>query len=168
MKKFWIQIAALLAVIFASLYLSFGINSFGRRVAVQSEQAKSRLQIKDSSGSPKASLAVEIADTVAKRGIGLGGRENLATDSGMLFVFEKEGTYQFWMKGLNFPLDFIWIRDGTVVDILPEVPNPSPGQSDESLPRLEPVVPVDKVLEVNSGYAQRYGIDVGDKIELSL
>jgi uncharacterized membrane protein (UPF0127 family) len=27
----------------------------------------------------------------------------------MLFVFEKEATYPFWMKNTLIPLDMIWI-----------------------------------------------------------
>lgn len=109
-------------------------------------------------------LNIEIADTQAKRAKGLGGRENLASDSGMLFVFPEPKKYSFWMKGLSFPLDFIWIRGEKIVSILQNVPPPAPNQPDSSLPVYQPNVEVDKVLEVNAGVIQRLNIKVGDTL----
>lgn len=115
----------------------------------------------------EAKIKVEVADTQSKRSQGLGGRESLASDSGMLFIFEREEKYAFWMKGLSFALDFIWINGDKVVDILQNVPPASPGQKDEDLPIYTPAVPVDKVLEVNAGTVARYNIKVGDTIIIS-
>lgn len=111
-------------------------------------------------------IKVEIADTQGKRSKGLGGRESLASDSGMLFIFPKEDKYPFWMKGLNFPLDFVWIKGDKVVDILQNIPPPAEGTKDESLPIYLPKEEVDKVLEVNAGTSERLNIKVGDKIEI--
>jgi uncharacterized membrane protein (UPF0127 family) len=56
-------------------------------------------------------LSVEVADTPAERGRGLSGREMLPENSGMLFVFDTPGRYGFWMYGMKFPLDIIWIDE---------------------------------------------------------
>ena len=112
-------------------------------------------------------LKVEIADTQDKRSKGLGGRESLATDSGMLFIFPKPDKYPFWMKGLKFPLDFIYIREDKVIDFLPNIQPPSAGATDESLPIYLPREEVDKVLEVASGTIEKLNIKVGDKIQLN-
>lgn len=109
---------------------------------------------------------VEVADTKAKRSKGLGGREKLATDEGMLFVFDKDNKYPFWMKGLKFPLDFVWIKDNQIVDIIQNVPPPVEGQKDEDLPIYLPKVPINRVLEINGGTVERLQIKVGDKIKL--
>ena len=112
-----------------------------------------------------ATIKVDIADTPQLRRKGLSGRENLASDSGMLFIFEKEDKYPFWMKGLNFPLDFIWIRKNTVVDLLPNIQLPSPLESDLTI--YTPRVPVDMVLEVSAGTIDRLGVQVGDKLQVT-
>ena len=41
---------------------------------------------------------------------GLSERQSLAEDKGMLFLFEKPDHYAFWMKGMEFPLDIIFIN----------------------------------------------------------
>ncbi len=113
-----------------------------------------------------AKLKVEIADTQGKRTKGLGGRESLASEGGMLFIFPKPEKHPFWMKGLTFALDFIWIRGDTVVDIFPNIQPPVPNQSDESLPIYQSKEEVDKVLEVNGGTVQRLNIKVGDTVKI--
>ncbi len=111
-------------------------------------------------------LNIEIADTPELRSKGLGGRDSLPADSGMLFVFPKESKYQFWMRGMKFPLDFIFIRQGKVVDLLRNVQPPLDGQKDSTLPIYAPVVPVDMMLEVNTGFIDTNGIRVGDQVFL--
>src|SRR4030042_2564613 len=56
-------------------------------------------------------IFVEIADTPEKRSQGLSGRDNLSQNQGMLFIFNQPAIPSFWMKDMNFPLDFIWINN---------------------------------------------------------
>lgn len=113
-----------------------------------------------------AKIKVEIADTQTKRSQGLGGRESLASDEGMLFIFEKVDKYPFWMKGLKFPLDFVWIKEDKVIDLLTNIPPPQSGQKDETLPIYQPKEPINKVLEVNAGTVDRLKIKVGDTVKI--
>ena len=71
----------------------------------------------------KATYSVDMAVTDAERQQGLSGREFMAQDAGMLFVFEGEQPRQFWMKDMRFPLDIIWI-DGQcrLVGVSADVP----------------------------------------------
>ncbi|MEK7546266.1 MAG: DUF192 domain-containing protein [Patescibacteria group bacterium] len=107
-------------------------------------------------------FTIEIADTVAKRDLGLGERESLPDDHGMYFPFDAERRWVFWMKGMRFPIDIIWIRDGKVVDIDHSVPPP------KTLPldTFSPIEPADAVLEVNAGVAQEIGLEPGDDVVL--
>lgn len=61
-------------------------------------------------------FTVELAQTDEQRQTGLMGREQLDKDKGMLFVYDEDGIYTFWMKNTLIPLDMIWIdSNGTVV-----------------------------------------------------
>ena len=65
-------------------------------------------------------LNIEISDTKAKREQGLSGKEGLAENEGMLFVFEKEGYYGFWMKDMNFPIDIAWLDKNKKIIYFPD------------------------------------------------
>lgn len=132
------------------------------------------IRIKDAVGDMRPTLAeatlrgrtftIEVADTAAKREKGLGDRDALAADHGMYFPFESEQYWVFWMKGMRFPIDIIWIRQGKVVDIEASVPPP------KGLPleTYSPIQPADAVLELNAGMAAEIGLEAGDAIDLRL
>ncbi len=105
---------------------------------------------------------VDVAVTEQEKRRGLGYRDSLPPDRGMLFVYNQKGQYDFWMKGMRFPLDFMWIDGKNVVDITTNVPV----ATSESLPQYRPKVPVDKILELNAGTVEKYGIAIGDTIEI--
>ena len=106
---------------------------------------------------------VEIADTEALRNHGLSGRDSLAADHGMIFIFPTPDKYAFWMKDMSFSLDFIWIKDGKVSEITPDVPIQA-NAADRDLNTYLPVNPIDSMLEVNAGWAQTHDIKVGDAV----
>lgn len=105
-------------------------------------------------------INVEIASTPISQSKGLSGRSSLKTDSGMLFVFPNKDLYAFWMKDMNFPLDFIWIDKETVVDVSRNIPVFTSGELQTYTGRL----PYDKVLEISAGAADKYEIKIGDKV----
>ncbi len=106
-------------------------------------------------------IRVEVADNNATRELGLGGHAPLAADQGMLFVFQQDGVQKFWMKGMTFPLDILWLsNDGTIIYIQPDL---SPATYPQA---FGPNEPARYVLEVNAGYAQQNGVKVGDKVQL--
>jgi uncharacterized membrane protein (UPF0127 family) len=113
-------------------------------------------------------LLVEIVNSNESRGQGLSGRETIGGSNqdvrGMLFVFPQRSYQQFWMKDMKFDLDFIWIRDGKVVEIMRNVPKPLEGQSLEELPRFVPKTPVEMMLEVVAGSAEEWGVEVGSEV----
>jgi uncharacterized membrane protein (UPF0127 family) len=108
-------------------------------------------------------LSVEVADTPAERGRGLSGREMLPENSGMLFVFDTPGRYGFWMYGMKFPLDIIWIDEKLRVVYFVENAQPCVNICET----YEPPADALYVLEVNAGFVKKYGLKVGDVVELS-
>ncbi len=107
-------------------------------------------------------LRVEIADTDEKRSQGLSGRDKLEEDEGMLFIYQTPGYYKFWMKDMQFPLDFIWIEGDKIVDITENVLIPD--KNNQFLPVYTSLYKADKILEVNAGLIKSKGVKIGDKI----
>ena len=102
----------------------------------------------------------ELALTPAEQSTGLMGRQYLAPDAGMLFIFARPATHNFWMKNMFIPLDIIWIgEDKKIVDCHASV---QPCQ-EAACPSISPRVPCQDVLEVNAGFLQAYGITIGDE-----
>lgn len=160
MRKFIIQSILLIAVVGIALFVFTGNPSISNLLFFSKNSTSRQLQIGE------AMLKVEIADTQSKRNKGLGGRQSIASDEGMLFVFSDLGKHPFWMKGLKFPLDFIWIRGDTVVDLTQDAPLATAGQPDSALPIYQSKEDVDKVLEINAGIIQRLNIQVGNTVKL--
>ncbi len=69
----------------------------------------------------------EVASTPKAREQGLSDRVSICKTCSMLFTFDAPGQYPFWMKGMLFPLDLIWVRDGKIVHIERNVPADSHG-----------------------------------------
>ncbi len=108
----------------------------------------------------KYNYLLVIADNNEKRANGLSNIELMSVNEGMMFVFDKPDFYYFWMKDMNFPLDFIFIRDNEVVDLLENITLETYPQSFTSK------VQADKVIELNSGEIKKSGIKIGDKLDI--
>lgn len=106
----------------------------------------------------QAEVMVEAAVTAEQKSQGLAGKDSLGENEGMMFVFELPGQYGFWMKGMKFPLDFVWIRQGKVVEVSESV------SAEDQTQVYQPKEPIDAMLEVNAGWAARHGVKMGDDV----
>lgn len=107
-------------------------------------------------------FTVELAVTPEEKTKGLGYRDSLAEDTGMLFVYDHPEQYGFWMKGMRFPIDILWISDKTIVDITKNVPV----ATDDFLPTYTPKLPVNQIFEINAGQSDGLGIQIGDTVKI--
>lgn len=107
---------------------------------------------------------VEVAITPAERELGLMFRESLEENEGMLFIFEEEDQYSFWMKNTLIPLDIIWINaEGKVVFISE---NNQPCREGFPCPSIKPTEKAKYVLEVNAGVVEKTGLVIGDTVDI--
>jgi len=109
---------------------------------------------------------VEVASSMTEQARGLSYRPTLAANSGMLFVFGSGTIQTFWMQGMNFPLDMIWISGTTVVGSSQNAPAPAPGTQIWNLKIYASPGNTDKVLEVPAGTVAKYNIKVGDSVTI--
>ncbi len=111
-------------------------------------------------------IIAEVARSTLEKADGLSGRAALDENRGMLFFYDQADWYQFWMKEMRFPLDMIWIHNGTIVDITEHVPVPDVNVSLSKFPRYSSAVPASIILEVNAGFVEKYGIEIGNNVEI--
>ncbi len=109
------------------------------------------------------SIDVEVARTAEERERGLAGRSSLPEDIGMLFLFDEPAPRFFWMRGMEFPIDIVWILGDRVVGVSESV-LPEPGVPEDQLRRYASPGPADAVLEVRAGWARERGVRSGDPV----
>jgi uncharacterized membrane protein (UPF0127 family) len=110
-------------------------------------------------------VVVEIADDAGKRERGLSGREELGKNEGMLFIFSNQRRQTFWMKEMMFAIDIVFINNGRVIEMVENVLAPKEGEDGRRI-TASSKNPAEWVLEVNSGWAEKNGIKVGDAVQL--
>lgn len=98
---------------------------------------------------------LDIAATNNTRTLGLGERDSYPGNRAMLFLFPYPDQYGFWMKGMRFPIDIIFLSRGRVLSIERSL-QPSDSQI------VMPPAPADQVLEVNAGQAKH--LSPGDRV----
>ncbi len=106
--------------------------------------------------------AVEVAATPEEKELGLGGRDSLKPLQGMIFPYDHSERFSYWMKGMKFPIDIVWIRDYRIVDISKNVPV----STDGTLPVYASREPVNLVLEIAAGESDRNGFQIGDIVTI--
>jgi len=104
-------------------------------------------------------IHVEIATTSQDKEKGLCCRDSLPENQGMLFVYEKPGSYRFWMKDTKIPLDMYWLNPTKKIvhiehDVDPKTYPKSFGTN----------IPSQFILETNAGFAKAHNIQIGDTI----
>ncbi|MBI4526684.1 MAG: DUF192 domain-containing protein [Deltaproteobacteria bacterium] len=101
---------------------------------------------------------VEIADTPAKRELGLQFRQRLDDDQGMLFLFPDERPLSFWMKDTPLSLDIVFIGSKRIIVGIVQQAVPFSTQP------LSVPVPSQFVLEVKGGVTLEKGMASGDSV----
>jgi len=105
------------------------------------------------------SLDIEIAESEYETQTGLMYRKGMEDNQGMLFIFQEEAIHSFYMKNTEFPIDIIFIKADSTIGSFQENAQPLNEKG------LSSQVPIQFVLEVNSGLSEKWQLEVGDKIE---
>lgn len=115
----------------------------------------------DASGGEEVQVRVEVADDAEEQAKGLMGRTALGEERGMLFVFPDEQVRSFWMRDTLIPLSIAYIdSEGRIIDIQDMEPR------DDDPPHYVSAEPARYALEVNQGFFDERGVEVGDRVEL--
>ena len=103
-------------------------------------------------------IQAEVAQSPQERSTGLMFRKTMATNDGMLFVFDRPGQQCFWMKNTLLPLSIAFVADdGSITNI--EAMKPQTLDSHCSTKEVR------FVLEMNEGWFAKRGIRPGMKLQ---
>lgn len=111
----------------------------------------------------KNCFEVQIVENFWQQNRGLMFREYLVEYSGMLFVFDKEANYPFWMKNTKISLDIIWINENKEIVYVSEFAQPC---LTFFCPQINPQKNAKYVLEINGGLSKKLNIKVGDEVAI--
>ncbi|CAG1022941.1 hypothetical protein DOJK_02005 [Patescibacteria group bacterium] len=108
-----------------------------------------------------AELTLEVAQTPRKRAQGLMFREELAPNSGMFFLFNREQPLSFWMKDTSVSLDIIFLNSELKVTTISS--NTKTNQTTEIYTAK---VDSQYVIETIAGWALEHDVQVGDYFDI--
>ncbi len=110
------------------------------------------------------SVLVDLALTPNQQQLGLGYRNGLEPGTGMLFVFPESSERSFWMKGMRFCLDIIWIEGEAITGAAESVcPDPA-GTLDAERETYPSTGPASHVLEMPAGWLRANGYGPGTPV----
>lgn len=113
---------------------------------------------------PRAVLRVQVARTEPQRERGLMSVRRLPAHTGMLFIFDQDGSVAFWMKDTLIPLDMVFLApDGTVRTVFARVAVVSPRLPDPDIPLEQGSAKY--VIELPAGEAALDGLHAGARVE---
>lgn len=141
------------------LAITLFLPIFPQQLLAKSRWAKIQIAQKDT-------LHVEVVTLRKDMELGLGNRKGLQQGKGMLFLYARPGQRIFWMKGMRFALDIIWIRNNRIVHIKKNIPPPSLMIADRHLARYGKGIYADMVLEVPAGYSEKKRYTLDDSVKL--
>lgn len=102
---------------------------------------------------------LEVACTDKDKKIGLMNRQSLPKNSGMIFVYEEENYYAFWMKNTYIPLSIAFLdKNKNIVDIKDMKPH--------DLTPVPTNVKAIYAIEMNLNWFTSNGIKIGDKLSI--
>lgn len=107
-------------------------------------------------------IELEVARTPQQQAVGLMYRTDLPANRGMLFLFHPPQTVNFWMKNVQIHLDILFLKDGVVKAIAPNI---SPCKTNPC-PTYSSGIPVNQVLELRGGQVERLGLKIGSRITI--
>ena len=164
-KKLYLSISILL--VFLGILLFFNYSSELNSSFSESLEKEAWLDILNSKEIDSLELALaacnfktELARSKEEQYKGLSGRESLAKDEALLFLYKKAEALVFVMREMRFPIDIVFLRDRKVIQIYENL-EPEGREYKNYYPSLEPAT---EVLELAAGQVEACGIYLGDNL----
>jgi uncharacterized membrane protein (UPF0127 family) len=111
-------------------------------------------------------LIADLAITNDQQVKGLDVKDQLKENEGMLFVEKQPAKYDFWMRGMKFPIDIIWLDSNRTVIHIER--NLQPCVSDLHCPLFTPDKDALYILETVAGFSKKHNVEIGTHMDFHL
>ncbi len=108
-------------------------------------------------------INAEVVDEPKEMQKGLMGRTMLPDDRGMLFVFPDSDMHGIWMKNMAIPIDILWLDEDKAIIHIVQDARPC---IEDPCTAYYPQEPARYVIEVQSGFADRKDVEIGQKVSM--
>ncbi len=143
-----------LPVLASAADISSGAGTGLKKVTIRTQPGPTRGAV---IGKTEETFLVEVVSDVQGLKKGLSQREGMQEGHGMLFRLDVAQEHAFWMKGMRFPLDIIFIgQNMQITEILENL------QPCEECPVYFPKTRPAYALELNAGTARKHNLSVND------
>ena len=154
---------AVLALVLTSAVVAGVVPSPVALMGTPQSYDHAEITITNDCGGTLGSLDVRIADTYRKKYVGLSDTPSLSNGSGMLFPYDESSNHTYVMRGMDYPLDIVFIGSDGRINAIRGAPAPGPDEDGESIRRTGTGK---YVLEVPRGWMARHGIRVGHRVRI--
>jgi len=111
-------------------------------------------------------LNFDLALTDKQKHDGLSIKSSMQENEGMLFIFDEPTRQSFWMKGMKFPIDIIWLDENlSIVHIEKSL---DPCETWNPCPAYKPTAEALYVLETISGFSEEHDLKIGKRINMEI
>lgn len=105
-----------------------------------------------------------VTESLNDMAVGLGAFESIENNQGMLFSFPEENFHSFWMKGMKFDIDIIFLnKDKKIIQIFENAQKDS-YINEKNYKSYLPKLKSQYVIEIKAGESKKNGIKPGDVI----
>lgn len=151
MKKILVVVIAIVLVIGIAFFAYYYFTNKGKLTVVTSR-------------GEEITLNVMIADETQEKIDGLSVRDYLNDNEGMYFVHSRLNGNPYWMYKMKFPIDIIFLNENNQVVYIERGAKPCVGLNMDDCPFITPTKQYKYVLEVVSGFSDKYRLNLGDKV----
>ncbi len=111
-------------------------------------------------------ISLEVRDSEEERALGLMFRERLLENRGMLFIFDQNVSFPFWMKNMKISIDIIFINSDKKIISISEnaLPCNKPDEECELYSSSEDYL---YVIETISGFSEKHNLEKGQEVRFS-
>lgn len=106
---------------------------------------------------------VRIAESRQQKIVGLSETPTLRNGSGMLFPYDESGEHTYVMRGMDYPLDIVFVGGDGRINAIESAPAPGPNQDGNDIQRTGTGK---YVLEVPRGWTESHEIDIGHRVTI--